>query len=98
MCILKIILLNVELGTDYGGGGEAVIPPSSTQGDTACADISIINDEVFECTHNFTVALLTATPATDTTGPQAQAVVTIVDDEGTLQAYFYFVLLNVCMD
>ena len=77
-----------ELEVDYTGGpGDVVFHAASMPGDTACARMAVINDEVFECAHTFTVAV-DSTPETYVIGQRVQAVVMIVDDEGIVHFVF----------
>ena len=78
---LKFLYLDPE--KDYNGGSvEVVFPESAEEGDIACNRIGIIDDKALECTHNFTVAITSATLGTTFSGPQSEATVTIVDNDG----------------
>ena len=66
---------------DYNGTmTEVVFPESTMQGETVCGDIIIIDDDVLECSQDFTVAIGSTTLGT-VTGPQSQAVITIEDND-----------------
>ena len=60
------------------------IPASSVVGDTACVDITLIDDTALECTHDFTVAIDSATLGTMFSPPLSEAVVTILDNDSKL--------------
>ena len=50
------------------------------EGDTVCGEILTVNDEALECSHDFNVAIVSATLGT-TIGTPSQAVVTILDND-----------------
>ena len=67
---------------DYNGTMvEVIFPISSVQGDSVCANVTIIDDDALECEQNFTVFISSATLGTDISG-QPQAVVSIMDNDG----------------
>ena len=69
-------------GQDYDGTTASVtFPTSSTCGATACTNITIRNDEVLECTQEFSVAITSSSLPTLTISSQASATITINDDE-----------------
>ena len=76
------VLIITVAGMDYNGTiVEVVFPISSVQGDSVCANVTIIDDDVLECREDFTVFVSSATLGTDILG-QTQAVVSIVDNDG----------------
>ena len=52
----------------------------SVEGDTVCGEIEAVDDDALECSHDFTVAIGSATLGT-TTGSPSEAVVTILDND-----------------
>ena len=58
-----------------------VFPVSSVQGDSACADVTIIDDNALECEQDFMVFISSATLGTDISR-QPEAFVFIVDNDG----------------
>ena len=78
MCLLII----TAAGMDYDGAMiEVIFPISSVQGESACTDVIIIDDNALECEQDFTVFISNATLGTDIS-IQPQAVVSIVDNDG----------------
>ena len=59
---------------------EVVFPITAVQGDSACADITILDDDTPECSHKFTVSINDATLNTDIMGTN-EAVIRIVDND-----------------
>ena len=68
---------------------EVVFPESSMEGDSICAYIVIIDDDALECSQDFTVAIGSTTLGT-ATGPQSQAVVTIVDNDSKCDSKYLY--------
>ena len=65
------MLILTEAGVDYDGTMIVVVfPLSSVQGDTVCADVPIMDDNVLECSQDFTVFITSATLATDISGQE----------------------------
>ena len=68
-------------GVDYYSvSGEFVFSAGSTDGDSECVDVGIINDDVLEATEFFTFALSTNDSAVDLCVPDAD--VYIIDEDG----------------
>ena len=57
-------------------------PTTSVSGDTACAAITILDDDAFEGDHSFTVNLTSTTPTGVTIGTVSSTTVTIQDNDG----------------
>ena len=71
------------LGSDYVEDSvEVVFPITAVEGQKECADITILDDDALECSHEFTVSIDDATLSTDITGTPNQATVIIVDNDG----------------
>ena len=62
---------------------EVQFPPPSQQGDTVCGSIPVSDDAVLQCNRELTVAISGATLGTDISGPNSQAMVTVLDNDGT---------------
>ena len=62
---------------------QVTFPVSSVEGNTVCGEIEAVDDETLECSHDFTVAIGSATLGT-TTGSPSEAVVTILDNDSEL--------------
>ena len=62
---------------------EVQFPPPSQQGDTVCGSIPVSDDTVLQCNRELTVAISGATLGTDISGPNSQAMVTVLDNDGT---------------
>ena len=60
-------------------------PKSSMEGDIVCDEIHTIDDNSLECSHNFTVAITSATLDTMFFSPQSEATITILDNDSELQ-------------
>ena len=68
-------------GVDYYSvSGEFVFSAGSTDGDSECVDVAIINDDVLEVTELFTFALFSNDSAVDLLIPRAD--VYIIDEDG----------------
>lgn len=85
----SILLFFSVNGEDFDGDNlEATFPIGTTfneQVQTACVDISIINDDALEGDHSFTVVLSNANPSSVTISPPfSSATVIIEDDDGML--------------
>ena len=55
---------------------------TTSSGDTACADITILDDDALEGDHSFTVQLTSTTPTGVTIGTDSSTTVTIQDNDG----------------
>ena len=78
-----LLTLSAE-GEDYETGGpiEATFPSSTTSnGDSACVDITILDDMAYESDHSFGIILGSATPDAVIIGNQF-AFVNILDNDG----------------
>ena len=68
-------------GVDYYSvSGEFVFSAGSTDGDSECVDVAIINDDVLEVTELFTFALFSNDSAVDLLIPRTD--VYIIDEDG----------------
>ena len=55
---------------------------TTSSGDTACADITVLDDDALEGDHSFTVQLASTTPTGVTIGTDSSTTVTIQDNDG----------------
>ena len=82
MKLSRLSLQTLVFGEDFSPDMLTVtFPVTSMMGDTACADISIIDDDALECSHDFTVAITSATLGTMFSPPLSEATVTILDND-----------------
>ena len=69
--------------SDYASvSSDEIFPSGSTDGDTACVNITILDDDILEGDHTFTVTLTTLDP--DVMLGSNEATITIIDNEGNL--------------
>ena len=61
---------------------------STSNGDTACDSITIIDDDVLEGEHSFEIQIVSTDPMLGNFNP-ASAFVTLQDNEGTVLCYCY---------
>ena len=61
---------------------------STSNGDTACDNITIIDDDVLEGEHSFEIQIVSTDPMLSTFNP-ASTVVTIQDNEGNVIVLLY---------
>ena len=59
---------------------EVVFPITAVQGDSVCANITILDDDELGCSQEFNVSISNATLNTDITGTPNEAVIRIVDN------------------
>ena len=79
--ISHVVLFSLVVLEDFNPGTlQVTFPVSSVEGDTVCGEIEAVDDDAFECSHDFTVAIGSATLGT-TTGSPSEAVVTILDND-----------------
>ena len=88
-CIVSTVLVSLPslltaVGSDFTVADPLMVtfPTTSASGDTACADISILDDDAFEGDHSFTVNLTSTTPTGVTIGTDSSTTVTIQDNDG----------------
>ena len=62
---------------------------STSNGDTACDNITIIDDNVLEGDHSFEIQIVSTDPLLSTINP-ASTVVTIQDNEGSVALFTFF--------
>ena len=55
---------------------------TTSSGDTACADITVLDDDALEGDHSFTVQLASTTPTGVTIGTDSSTTVTVQDNDG----------------
>ena len=75
---------HAEEGVDYVGETAEVSFLDSIEGDTACTDITIVDDNAVECNQDFTVSINDTSLPPYITSSQSQATVAIVDNDGKL--------------
>ena len=69
--------------SDYTNiSSDEVFPFGSTDNDTACVNITIMDDDILEGDHTFTVTLTTLDP--DVMLGNHETTITIIDNEGNL--------------
>jgi len=87
ICTVKLLSLYVFICTDVGtdftpGVFEATfVAMSTSNGDTACDTITIIDDNVVEGDHSFEIQIVSTDPLLSIINP-VSAMVTIQDNEG----------------
>ena len=59
-------------------------PILSMEGNTVCGEITATDDDILECSHNFTVAITSATLGTMFSSPLSDAMITILDNDSKL--------------
>ena len=76
-------------GEDYTGAtAEVTFPEYSQEGDTACVDIQITDDDALECSQDFTVSISGGSLPTYIKASHSQATVNIVDNDGKCSIIF----------
>ena len=71
-------------GSDYTNiSSDEVFPSESTDNATACVNITILDDDILEGDHAFTVTLTTLDP--DVMLGNYETTITIIDNEGNWQ-------------
>ena len=88
-CIVSTVLVSLPslltvVGNDFTVADPLTVtfPTTSVSEDTACADITIVDDDVLEGDHSFTVQLTSTTPTGVTIGTDSSTTVTIQDNDG----------------
>ena len=70
---------------DYSGAtAEVTFLESSQEGDTACIDIQITDDDTLECSQDFTVSISGGSLPTYIKTSHSQTTVNIVDNDGNV--------------
>ena len=83
--ICSTSILYIVAGEDFVGSPvQAVFPMTAELGDLACVQIPIIDDNILECSQEFTVDIVDATLGTAFVGLQSSATVSITDNDGRL--------------